>query len=84
MRGPFYMKHKRQYDAREIGNIGTDDLIYTPDVVVFKTDERTDPIKDPAQTFNDLSRNCSFSIGGMFYIKPGFNRFPHLQQQVRQ
>ena len=44
MRVPFYMKHKRQYDAREIGNIGTDDLIYTPDVVVFKTDERTDPI----------------------------------------
>ena len=44
MREPFYMKHKRQYDAREIGNIGTDDLIYTPDVVVFKTDERTDPI----------------------------------------
>ena len=44
MREPFYTKHKRQYDAREIGNIGTDDLIYTPDVVVFKTDERTDPI----------------------------------------
>ena len=44
MREPFYMKHRRQYDARVIGNIGTDDLIYTPDVVVFKTDERTDPI----------------------------------------
>jgi uncharacterized protein (TIGR02452 family) len=24
--------------------MGNDDLIYTPDVVVFKTDERTDPI----------------------------------------
>lgn len=44
MRGPFYRKHIRQYEAKEIGNIGNDDLIYTPDVVVFKTDERTDPI----------------------------------------
>ena len=44
MRGPFYKKHIRQYEAKEIGNIGNDDLIYTPDVVVFKTDERTDPI----------------------------------------
>ncbi len=44
MNEPFYQKHIRQFNAREIGNIGTDDLIYTPDVVVFKTDERTDPI----------------------------------------
>ena len=44
MREPFYQKHIRQYEAKEIGNIGNDDLIYTPDVVVFKTDERTDPI----------------------------------------
>ena len=44
MNEPFYQKHIRQYEAKEIGNIGTDDLIYTPDVVVFKTDERTDPI----------------------------------------
>lgn len=44
MKEPFYQKHIRQYEAKEIGNIGNDDLIYTPDVVVFKTDERTDPI----------------------------------------
>ena len=44
MREPFYQKHIRQYETKEIGNIGNDDLIYTPDVVVFKTDERTDPI----------------------------------------
>ena len=41
---PFYQKHIRQYEAKEIGSMGNDDLIYTPDVVVFKTDERTDPI----------------------------------------
>ena len=44
MRGPFYQKHIRQYEAREIDHMGNDDLIYTPDVVVFKSDERTDPI----------------------------------------
>lgn len=40
----FYHKHTRQFDEHEIGYMGNDDLIYTPEVVVFKTDERTDPI----------------------------------------
>ena len=29
MREPFYLKHIRQYETKEIGNIGNDDLIYT-------------------------------------------------------
>lgn len=40
----FYLKHKREYDKGLIDAMGSDDLIYTPDVVVFKTDERTDPV----------------------------------------
>lgn len=44
MSEPFYQRHKRQFEAKEIGYMGNDDLIYTPDVVVFKSDERTDPI----------------------------------------
>lgn len=44
MRKPFYQKHISLYEARKINAMGNDDLIYTPDVVVFKTDERTDPI----------------------------------------
>ena len=44
MREDFYQKHQRQYTAGEIGFMGNDDLIYTPDVVVFKTDESTDPV----------------------------------------
>ena len=44
MREPFYEKHARQFNKKEIGYMGNDDLIYTPDVIVFKTDERTDPI----------------------------------------
>lgn len=44
MRVPFYLKHACQFKRGEIGYMGNDDLIYTPDVVVFKTDELTDPI----------------------------------------
>ena len=44
MNEPFYQKHIRQFASKEINYMGNDDLIYTPDVVVFKTDERTDPI----------------------------------------
>ena len=44
MREQFYEKHSRQFRSKEIGYMGNDDLIYTPDVVVFKTDERTVPI----------------------------------------
>ncbi|MBR4387837.1 MAG: TIGR02452 family protein [Prevotella sp.] len=44
MRAPFYLKHRNQYTLHEMDFMGNDDLIYTPDVVVFKTDERTIPI----------------------------------------
>ena len=44
MRKPFYQKHISLYETRKMNAMGNDDLLYTPDVVVFKTDERTDPI----------------------------------------
>ena len=44
MKAAYYNKHIRQLKAGEINYMGNDDLIYTPDVVVFKSDERTDPI----------------------------------------
>ena len=44
MEEQFYQKHRDQYYAHEINFMGNDDLIYTPDVVVFKSDERTDPV----------------------------------------
>ena len=44
MRVPFYLKHACQFKRGEIGYMGNDDLIYTPDVVVFRTDELTAPI----------------------------------------
>jgi uncharacterized protein (TIGR02452 family) len=44
MREPFYHKHSVDYAKGLINEMGNDDLIYTPDVVVFKSDERTDPV----------------------------------------
>ena len=44
MREAFYLKHSNDYSNGLIDEMGNDDLIYTPDVVVFKTDERTDPV----------------------------------------
>lgn len=44
MREPFYYKHKSQIWNKEMDWRGNDDLIYTPDVVVFKTDERIEPM----------------------------------------
>jgi uncharacterized protein (TIGR02452 family) len=44
MREPFYEKHREMYNCGEMNFMGNNDLIYTPDVVVFKTDERTDPV----------------------------------------
>lgn len=40
----FYQKHIDMYRSGKMDYLGNDDLIYTPDVVVFKTDERTDPV----------------------------------------
>lgn len=44
MREAFYLKHSNDYSKGLIDEMGNDDLIYTPDVVVFKSDERTDPV----------------------------------------
>jgi uncharacterized protein (TIGR02452 family) len=44
MKEPFYMKHRKQARKKEMNFMGNDDLIYTPNVVVFKSDLRTDPV----------------------------------------
>lgn len=44
MRESYYLKHRNDFSKGLIDDMGNDDLIYTPDVVVFKKDERTDPI----------------------------------------
>ena len=45
MNDEFYRKHQHQYAQGLINHMGNDDLIYTPDVVVFKSDERKEVIE---------------------------------------
>ena len=40
----FYKKHQKLFRERKIDHMGNDDLIYTPNVCVFKTEPLTDPI----------------------------------------
>jgi len=56
MKEPFYMKHREMYANRQMDFMGNDDLIYTPDVVVFKTDERTDPVYPRMMAHDDWFR----------------------------
>lgn len=44
MKEEFYDRHRIAYEKGEMNYMGNDDLIYTPCVVVFKSDELTDPI----------------------------------------
>ena len=44
MKTPFYSKHYQMARKHEMDFMGNDDLIYTPNVVVFKSDLRTDPV----------------------------------------
>ena len=44
MKESFYQKHHHLYITNQMDFMGNDDLIYTPDVVIFKSDERTDPV----------------------------------------
>ena len=44
MKDPFYIKHHKQAHNGEMNFMGNDDLIYTPDVLVFKSDLRTVPV----------------------------------------
>lgn len=53
MEDSFYVKHRNAFDRHELDFKGNDDIIYTPDVVVFKTDERTNPIKPQIMPEND-------------------------------
>ena len=56
MNKAFYERHRQLYDARIIDFRGNDDLIYTPDVVVFKTDERTEPVYPKMMPENEWYR----------------------------
>lgn len=48
----FYKKHIEEFGAGKIDNMGSNDLIYIPDVVVFKTDESVPKLMPEVEWFN--------------------------------
>ncbi|MBP5452598.1 MAG: TIGR02452 family protein [Treponema sp.] len=48
----FYEKHKKDYKAGLLDDMGNDDLIYIPDVTVFKTDESVPRVQKEEDWFN--------------------------------
>ena len=53
MKDSFYRKHQRQFEQGIINHVGNDDIIYTPDVIVFKSDERAEIIEPKMLPLND-------------------------------
>lgn len=47
----FYDKHTQEFDSGKIDSMGNNDLIYIPDVVVFKTDESIPKLKLETEWF---------------------------------
>ena len=47
----FYDKHIQEFDSGKIDSMGNNDLIYIPDVVVFKTDESIPKLKPESDWF---------------------------------
>ena len=47
----FYDKHIQEFDSGKIDSMGNNDLIYIPDVVVFKTDESIPKLKPETEWF---------------------------------
>ena len=50
-RSKFYEKHILEFESHKIDSMGNNDLIYIPDVVVFKTDESIPKLKPEAEWF---------------------------------
>lgn len=50
-RSKFYEKHILEFESHKIDSMGNNDLIYIPDVVVFKTDESIPKLKPESDWF---------------------------------
>lgn len=79
MRIPFYNKHIDDYEKGIIDFMGNDDLIYTPDVVVFKTDERTDLIYPKMMPHDEW-----YKVDVITCAAPDFSRGQHLPRNYEE
>lgn len=58
----FYMKHAMDYKAGKLDALGNDDFIYSPDVVVFKTDTPVPRLMDKYDWFKVDVITCAAPI----------------------
>ena len=65
----FYEKHHAEFVSGKIGDMGSDDLIYIPDVTVFKTDESAPKLKEEATWFNTDVIACAAPVLDLNYDK---------------
>ena len=63
----FYEKHIDEYNSGKIDKLGSDDLIYIPEVTVFKTDDFEAKLKDEALWFNTDVIVCAAPVLVMEY-----------------
>lgn len=60
----FYEKHKYMYSNRQIDEMGNSDLIYLPNVTVFKTDESAPKLMDKNDWYNvDVITSAAPELG---------------------
>lgn len=79
LKDEFYEKHRKMYDDGLLTAMGNDDLIYTPDVVVFKSDERTNPIKPQM-----LERGDWYKVDVITCAAPEMQRMKYVPQDYEE
>lgn len=68
-RHDFYEKHIAEYQSGQIGNMGSNDLIYIPDITVFKTDDSAPKLKEENTWFNTDVIVCAAPQLNLHYDK---------------
>ena len=70
----FYEYHKRLYDTGKITNWGNDDLIYSPEIVVFKTDESAPMLMDQKDWYKvDVITCAAPEFRGIYHGQHSFD-----------
>ncbi len=65
----FYEKHNAEFMSGKIDDMGSDDLIYIPDVTVFKTDDSAPKLKEENTWFNTDVIVCAAPVLDFHYDK---------------
>lgn len=80
----FYLRHQKLYEAGQLNSWGNGDLIYSPDVVVFKTDESAPKMLPEEDWFKvDVITMAAPQMQHIGYVEPfdyGMSVLPRLRK----